>query len=607
MCGITGYIGNKEIVPILIEGLKRLEYRGYDSAGIAVLSDGEIKETKSVGKLINLQDLLEIHPLSGHIGIGHTRWATHGKPSDENAHPHTDCRQRIAVVHNGIIENYLELKHELEKEGHTFRSETDTEILAHLIEKYYQGDLLAAVRSALKQVTGSYAIGVICLDEPDVLIAARKDSPLVIGVGKGENYIASDIPAFLPYTKEAMVMKDNEVCRITKDAVRIFDLDGNPLKRLSFQVLWDAQMAEKGGYKHFMLKEIFEQPKVILDTLTGRLKDDQIDLSETKFTPQLAKEIKRIHLVACGTAYHAALIGKYLLEELAGIPAEAELASEFRYRNVILDKNTLVIAVSQSGETADTLAAVKKVRKENIPVFSITNVLDCSLSRESDFVLYTRAGIEIGVAATKTFTAQMTAFYLLALYLAGIKKTLDAKEIAGLIEHFSQIPQKVSQITDSHEKIKEISREFNRYSDFLYLGRHLLYPIALEGALKLKEISYIHAEGYAAGEMKHGPIALIDENCPVVAMVNQGQLCEKILSNIKEVKARDAVTIGIVTYPGKDMEEFFDHYYLIPETHYLFSPLLSIIPLQLLAYYISDKKGCDVDQPRNLAKSVTVE
>lgn len=607
MCGITGYIGNKEIVPILIGGLKRLEYRGYDSAGIAVLSDGEIKETKSVGKLINLQELLENNPLSGHVGIGHTRWATHGKPSDENAHPHTDCRGKIAVVHNGIIENYLELKQELEKEGHTFRSETDTEILAHLIEKYYQGDLLAAVRSALKRVTGSYAIGVICVEEPEVIVAARKDSPLVIGIGKGENYLASDIPAFLPYTKEALVMKDYEVCKITRDAVQVFDLEGNPLKRSGFQVLWDAQMAEKGGYKHFMLKEIYEQPKVILDTLTGRLKDQGIDLSETGLTPQAASEIKRIHLVACGTAYHSALIGKYLLEELAGIPAEAELASEFRYRNAVLDKDTLVIAVSQSGETADTLAAVKKVRKDKLPVFSITNVLDCSLSRESDYVLYTRAGIEIGVAATKTFVAQMTAFYLLALYLAEVRKTLSVEEIKELIRHLSQIPQKVSQITDAHEKIKEISREFYRYNDFLYLGRHLLYPIALEGALKLKEISYIHAEGYAAGEMKHGPIALIDENCPVVAMVNQGQLCEKILSNIKEVKARDAVTIGIVTYPGKDMEEYFDHYFFIPETHYLLSPLLSIIPLQLMAYYISDKKGCDVDQPRNLAKSVTVE
>ncbi|MCD6309867.1 MAG: glutamine--fructose-6-phosphate transaminase (isomerizing) [Candidatus Eremiobacteraeota bacterium] len=608
MCGIVGYIGNKEAVPVLMNGLKRLEYRGYDSAGIAVLHNGKLRELKSVGKLSRLESLLNENPIYGHTGIGHTRWATHGKPSDDNAHPHSDCNHEIAVVHNGIIENYVALKNMLISEGHKFISETDTEILAHLIEKYFDGDLLLAVRAALKNVEGSFAIGVICTRQPDRIVAARRHSPLVLGLGDGENILASDIPAFLPYTKEALLINDDELVLIKKDSVEISTLSGEPVEREGFQILWDAKMAEKGGYKHFMLKEIFEQPHVVADTLAGRLTVDySIDLSETELPDDLWTKIDKVFIVACGTAYHAGMVGKYLLEEIARLPVEVDLASEFRYRNPIVDKNSLVLAISQSGETADTLAAAREARGRGACLLSICNVMGSSLTRESDGVLYTRAGIEVGVAATKTFIAQLTALYLIAYHAGYIKGHVNKEKLKDFCIQIRRIPRYIDQILTRHEEIKSLARLYYNRTDFLYLGRNIQFPIALEGALKLKEISYIHAEGYAAGEMKHGPIALIDENVPVLAVAPQGPTYEKIISNIKEVKARDAESIGIVTEEDDQAEQHFDHLFAVPKTPYLMSPLLTTIPLQLLAYYIADRKGTDVDQPRNLAKSVTVE
>ncbi|MFH0803422.1 MAG: glutamine--fructose-6-phosphate transaminase (isomerizing) [bacterium] len=608
MCGIVGYIGKKNAVPLLVEGLKRLEYRGYDSAGIAVLPNGKVEQTKSMGKLARLESVLKQHPLSGSTAIGHTRWATHGRPSDRNAHPHSDCKGEIAVVHNGIIENYLGLKEKLKAKGHRFRSETDTEILAHLIEEYYDCSLEEAVRKALREVQGSYAIGVISVREPGVIVAARKESPLLIGLGKGEYFIASDIPAFLSSTREALLMQDEEMAVLSKDGVRLSTLAGEEVVRGSFEVLWDAKMAEKGGYKHFMLKEIFEQPKVVLDTLAGRYqKSGKIVLENLNLNSDDLKNIKKIFIVACGTAYHAGMVGKYLLEELTRIPVETDLASEFRYRSPLVDKHTLLIAVSQSGETADTLAAVKEARRLGARTLAITNVVGSSISREVDGLLYTRAGIEIGVAATKTFVAQLVAFYLLSFHLACLKEKISKDALKSAMEELLSIPQKIDYILNSHAPVKAWAQKFYKCQDFLYLGRHLSFPIALEGALKLKEISYIHAEGYAAGEMKHGPIALIDENVPVLSIITEGNVYDKILSNVKEVKAREAVTIGIATQGDAEARKYVDHLYHIPRTSPIFSPILAIIPLQLLAYYIADRKGCDVDQPRNLAKSVTVE
>jgi len=608
MCGIVGYIGKLTAAPILLEGLKRLEYRGYDSAGVAVLSNGSIQETKSVGKLERLEEMLRESPLEGNTGIGHTRWATHGRPSDRNAHPHTDCQGNIAVVHNGIIENYLALKARLEAKGHVFRSETDTEILAHLIEDHYQGDLVSAVRKALLQIEGSYAIGVICRHEPEKIVAARKDSPLVIGIGKGANLLASDIPAFLAHTRQAMLMEDREMAVITADAVAISSLSGDPVVRQPFEVLWDATMAEKGGYKHFMLKEIYEQPRVIRDTLTGRYDPDgNIDLSELNLGPQDVSRITKVMIVACGTAYHSGMVGKYLIEDLARLPVEVDLASEFRYREPIVDDTTLLVAVSQSGETADTLAAVREARRLGARTVAVTNVVGSSITREVSGILYTRAGLEIGVAATKTFMAQLVAMYLLAFHLARQRGVMTDEDLRPHLDELARIPGLVDKVLNSHDEIQVLARRYARCRDFLFLGRHNNYPIALEGALKLKEISYIHAEGYAAGEMKHGPIALIDENVPVVTIVTQGRVHDKILSNIKEVKAREAITIGIASQGDEEMRQILDHVFFVPACSPLLAPLLAIVPLQLLAYHIANRKGCDVDQPRNLAKSVTVE
>lgn len=606
MCGIVGYIGKKDVVRILIDGLKKLEYRGYDSAGIALLVEGnKIRERKSLGKLVELEKLLSRKPVYGKTGIGHTRWATHGKPSDMNAHPHMDCTGKIAVVHNGIIENFLTLKEKLEKKGHKFKSETDTEVLAHLIEDNYKGSLETAVKAALRQVKGSYAIGVISVYEPDKIIAARKDSPLIIGIGDGENYIGSDIPAFLNHTKRALLLYDEEIAVITKEKVSITTIDGKKINRKSFTVSWSNEQASKGGYKHFMLKEIFEQPKIVSETLSGRLKEDKnVTLEHVKIDAKRLKRINKIVISACGTAYHAALTGKYIIEEISKIPCEVDLASEFRYRNPIIDKKTLFIAISQSGETADTLAALRLAKKMKAYTLAVCNVMGSTLSREADDTLYTRAGIEIGVAATKTFIAQLIALYLLAFLFA---QELGIKYDKKYLKEMYHLPNLMEKILGNHNEVKLWAKKFHKCFNFLYLGRGLNYPVALEGALKLKEISYIHAEGYAAGEMKHGPIALIDKAVAVVGLLTQNLTYDKTVSNIKEVNARGGVLLALATEGDKIVKNLADLIYYLPRTMPLFDPIINTIPLQLLAYYISDMKKCDVDQPRNLAKSVTVE
>lgn len=605
MCGIVGYVGVNDATPILMSGLKHLEYRGYDSAGIAVLNGGSIKDSKCEGKLSSLEEVIRANPVKGTLGIGHTRWATHGRPSDLNAHPHSDCKHRIAVVHNGIIENYLSLKEWLIEKGHDFKSETDTEIIAHLIEEFYNNSLEEAVLSALKHVKGSYAIGVISQDEPGKLVAARKDSPLVIGLGKGENFLASDIPAFLAHTRQALIMHDGEVAIVKQDKVSLMTLDGTLVERAAFQVLWDAKMAEKGGYKHFMLKEIHEQPKVMQDTMAGWIDSDKNKVVLEQF-PFDAKKTEKIIMVGCGTAYHAAMVGKYLLEELTRLPVEVDLASEFRYRNPIVAKNTIVLAISQSGETTDTLAAVREAKKQGGNVIAITNVVGSSISREAH-PLYMRAGLEIGVAATKTFLAQLTTLYLFAIYMAQERKSRSVNELETMVQTMLDLPRSIDLAINRGNDILLCAKQFASCKDFLFLGRHINYPIALEGALKLKEISYIHAEGYAAGEMKHGPIALIDENVPVLAVIPKGWVYEKMLSNIQEVRSRDAKVIAVAFLGDTEISKYADMVLPVPDVPYLFSPLVTILPLQLLAYHIADRKGCDVDQPRNLAKSVTVE
>jgi glutamine---fructose-6-phosphate transaminase (isomerizing) len=609
MCGIVGYVGRKEVLPIIINGLRRLEYRGYDSAGVAIMKDGEIQVKKSVGKLEKLEKLVTLEPFEGTVGIGHTRWATHGRPSDINSHPHMDCGGRIALVHNGIIENYMEIKEKLIAGGHTFISDTDTEVMAHLIEKNLENasSLEDAVSVSLREVRGSYALVILCKDEPRKIVAARKESPLVIGLGEGEYFLASDIPAFLAYTRDVMLLNDGEMAVITDEGVRIFGEERKELNRSSFRVLWDSQMAEKSGYKNFMLKEIFEQPNSIKQTLKGLFAGSKIVLDDAKLTKVRINKIKKIYIVACGTAFHAGMIGKYYLEEVAHIPVEIDVASEFRYRDPIISDDTLFVAISQSGETADTLAALKEAGKKGAYLLAITNVVGSSITREVQGVIYTRAGLEIGVAATKTFTVQVAALYVLAHYLAQEKEILTEAEIGTIIERIQKVPALMAEVLKDRKKIKIIASKFQKMRDFLYLGRNINYPVALEGALKLKEISYIHAEGYAAGEMKHGPIALIDRLCPAVVLVTKNFVHEKMLSNVKEVAAREGFVIGIATAGDESVAEYLDHVIFVPETDSLISPLLSVLPLQLLAYYIADKKKLDVDKPRNLAKSVTVE
>ena len=609
MCGIIGYVGYREAAPLLLQGLKRLEYRGYDSAGIAVFTNGSLVVRRSVGKLGNLDQLLHAQPVHGTVGMGHTRWATHGRPSEENAHPHR--AGKVVVIHNGIIENYLELRHELTAQGRVFSSETDTEVISHLIDQYLREgrSFSEATRAALRRLEGSFSIVTLCESEPDTILTAKNATPIVIGLGEGENFVASDIPALLDYTRQVVFLDDGEMAEITSAGVAFFDFHGQPIERTPRQVTWDALTAQKGGYKHFLLKEIHEQPQAIIDTMRGRILAEQGDVSlgELDRHPPLLDTVKRITLVACGTAWHACLAGKFFLEELARIPAEVDYGSEFRYRHTPLDKNTLVLAVSQSGETADTLAALEGGKACAAKTLAICNVVDASIPRKADMVIYTHAGPEISVASTKAFTTQLTALYLLAVYLGRRRGVLEQERGRQLIADLVNLPALVQEILGRERTIEKIAKKYGHATDFLYLGRGVNYPIALEGALKLKEISYIHAEGYPAGEMKHGPIALIDDQMPVVVLLPKDPVYAKTLSNMKEVEARGGRIIALTDAPSPELEEIAWEIIQVPTTNHLLMPLLLTIPLQFLAYHIAVYRGTDVDQPRNLAKSVTVE
>ncbi len=608
MCGIIGYIGGRNAISIVMDGLKRLEYRGYDSAGIAFLEDGKVRVRRCKGKISALEAITGTLTKSSNLAIGHTRWATHGKPSDENAHPHRS--DGIVVVHNGIIENYVELKHALQAEGFTFSSETDSEVLCHLINKHAaKAPLDEAVRRAIREVTGAYAFAVINEKEPDKIIAVRKESPLVIGLGDGEYFLASDVPAFLNHSKEVIFLDNNEIAVLHKDGVIVTDFDGRPLhKNVSF-ISWSPSMAEKGGYRHFMLKEIYEQPRAIADTLQGRIFPDrgEVALEEFGLTQGVINGIDRIFIVACGTSYHSGVVGKYMIEELSRIPVEVDIASEFRYRNPIVTGNTLFIAITQSGETADTLAASREAKRLGAKVLSICNVIGSTASRESDFVFYTHSGPEIGVASTKAFTTQIVALYLLAIGLGSVRGTLDKSAASKLLGDLLHLPVQVEHTLELDASISAVAKELFKKKEFLYLGRGINYPIALEGALKLKEISYIHAEGYAAGEMKHGPIALIDEDLPVVVLAPSGKLYEKVISNMEEVKSRGGTIIAVASADNETIRRLAKYSIFIEESNSYLNTIFLTVPLQLLAYHIAVLRGCDVDQPRNLAKSVTVE
>ena len=618
MCGIVGYIGPKAVVPLVIDGLRRLEYRGYDSAGIAVVGqDCKLEIRRASGKLKNLEDLLAKSPIEGVYGLGHTRWATHGRPTEENAHPHRDCTGEIVVVHNGLIENYLELKHQLIGEGHKFQTETDTEIIAHLLEKYSKNvPLEEAVLKTVKLLRGAYALVAMSTRDPNKIVAARLGPPVVIGLGQNEFFVASDIPAILSHTREAFFMGDGEIAILTLKGVRVVDFDNRPVTPKVQHITWDPIMAEKGGFKHFMQKEIFEQPRAVRDTLLGRISQEtgKVFLDEMDITEEEFRNFREVKIVACGTSWHAALAGKFMIERLAQIPVEVDYGSEFRYRDPIINKNTLVIAISQSGETADTLAAQREARLKGAKILAICNVVGSMLTREANGTIYTHAGPEIGVASTKAFTGQLTALVLTALYLAQVRGKLTPALAQTMMQELTRIPHKVETILQRDPDVEELAKKFFRHSDFLYLGRGIHYPIALEGALKLKEISYIHAEGYPAGEMKHGPNALIDENLPVVVIATRDESdaasmtrYEKTVSNLQEVKARDGIVITVVTEGDRLARGSSDHAIEIPTAPELLSPILEIVPLQLLAYHIAVRRGCDVDQPRNLAKSVTVE
>ena len=609
MCGIVGYVGNQEAVPILIGGLAKLEYRGYDSAGVAVLQGEKIAIRRSVGKLVNLQQSLQAKELSGSIGIGHTRWATHGKPSEQNAHPHRS--NGCVLVHNGIIENYQPLKQQLEQVGYKFQSETDTEVVAHLIDKYLrQGHKLAdAVRLATREVTGSYALAVISEQEPGTLVAARLGCPLVVAHTDHASYVASDVMAMLAHTREVTYLEEGDVAVVTQDRVQLTDSEGQAVSRPSSTVTWDAAAVEKSGYPHFMLKEIHEQPQTILDTMRGRYSYEtgEADLPDIGMTPKEFAEVKRIWVVACGTSWHAGLVGKYLFEEMVRTSVQVDIGSEFRYRDPLVGKNDLLITISQSGETADTLAAAREAKRKGARVVSIVNAVGSTLARESDGVLYTRCGPEIGVASTKAFTAQLTALYLLALHFARVRNVMKPVDGKAWLDRLVRLPVLVEHMLHREAEIVAIAKRYYKKRNFLFLGRGINYPIALEGALKLKEISYIHAEGYAAGEMKHGPIALIDKDMPVVVLAPRDRLYEKTVSNLMEVKARHAPVIALVAEGERELGKIADAVFTVPDTHSLISPILFTIPLQLLAYHIAVLRGADVDQPRNLAKSVTVE
>jgi glucosamine--fructose-6-phosphate aminotransferase (isomerizing) len=609
MCGIVGYIGPRETAKVLIDGLRRLEYRGYDSAGIAVFHRGKVEIRRKEGKLSNLEELIGKETFDGKAGIGHTRWATHGRPSDENAHPHK--AGKVAVVHNGIIENYLPLKEILKSKGHVFASETDTEIISHLIDEFLQQGYssLEAVKIALDKIKGSYALGILLEGEEQSLIAARKESPLVIGLGKGEYFVASDIPPVLPYTREFIFMEDGEVALLSSQGVKFFNAKGGEVSKEPKQVNWNPLMAEKGGYKHFMLKEIFEQPRAVIDTIRGRISEEKGDavLENVPFDTKFLKKMRRIHLIACGTSYHAALVGKFLIEEFCRIPVEADIGSEFRYRNPIIEEDHFLVAISQSGETADTLAALREAKRKGARTLALCNVVESSLAREADHVIYTHAGPEIGVASTKAFTTQLVILFLLALRMGRELGLLSSEAGKTLIEELIKVPHHMEEFLKTSHQVEKIARKYLHARDFLYLGRGINYPIALEGALKLKEISYVHAEGYPAGEMKHGPIALIDRDMPVVVLATRNDVYEKVISNIEEVRAREGKIIALASPSDREIVKKADDVIFIPETLPSLTPILLTLPLQLLAYYMADFKGTDVDQPRNLAKSVTVE
>ena len=624
MCGIVGYVGNKRVVPVIIDGLRRLEYRGYDSAGIAVAGNGSgLQIRRAEGKLRNLEEVIRLKPIDGTYGIGHTRWATHGRPTEENAHPHRDCTGRVVVVHNGIIENYVLLKKKLIEEGHKFTTETDTEVIAHLVEKYFlktgnghRPALEEAVRKTVKELSGVFALAVISVDEPNKIVAARNGPPAVIGLGKDEYFVASDVPAILYHTRDLFFLADGDLAVITPEGVQLSDFDGKPIVRQVQHVTWDPIMAEKGGFKHFMLKEIYEQPRAVRDTTLGRVSQEsgQVFLDEMEISEAEFKALEKINIAACGTSWHAGQAGKFMIETLARVPVEVDYASEWRYRDPIIGENTITLLISQSGETADTIAAQREAKGKGSKTLAICNVVGSMITRESAGTIYTHAGPEIGVASTKAFTAQMTALYLFALYLAELRGTITAEQARDAVQELTRLPGKLEHLLTHEEDCEDLAREYVRSQDFLFLGRGIHYPIALEGALKLKEISYIHAEGYPAGEMKHGPNALIDENLPVVIIAtrdakDRGSMVryEKTISNLKEVKARSGKVIALATEGDDEIAEAADHVIYIPPAPEELSAILEIIPLQLLAYHIAVRRGCDVDQPRNLAKSVTVE
>ena len=608
MCGIVGYIGKQEVAPILLDGLSKLEYRGYDSAGVALYNAGTINVVKTCGRLVNLRNMTDDgKSLKGTMGIGHTRWATHGQPSDVNSHPHVSNSGRFAVVHNGIIENYMKLKERLEKKGCSFVSETDTEVIAHMVEYYYEGDIIETVIKVMNRVEGSYALGIICADFPDQFIAVRKDSPLIIGLGEDENFIASDIPAILSHTRKVYHLEDKEIAVLKQDSVTIYNTDREIVEKEIFEVNWDVDAAEKGGYEHFMFKEIMEQPKAIHDTISPRIVEGKVRLDDITLTKEELEHIKRIYIVACGSAYHVGMVGKYILERLTRVPVEVDLASEFRYRQPVIDENCLIIIISQSGETADTLAALREAKRQGCRTLSIVNVVGSSIANESDDVIYTWAGPEIAVATTKAYSTQLTVIYLIAVYIAEKLQTADPSLLQDIIEELQRIPQKLQLVLDKEDTVQYLASKHYNSKDVFFLGRNLDYAVGLEGSLKLKEISYIHSEAYAAGEIKHGTISLIEEGSLVVALVTQENLSEKMMSNIKEVKARGAVVLALAMESNREVEREADYVLRIPDTNPFLTPSLAVVPLQLFGYYVASMKGCDIDKPRNLAKSVTVE
>ncbi|MBA3295733.1 MAG: glutamine--fructose-6-phosphate transaminase (isomerizing) [Acidobacteria bacterium] len=615
MCGIIGYIGNRQqVVPVLIDGLRRLEYRGYDSAGVAVVRNGEIELRRSAGKLARLEEVIAEQPLEGDYGIGHTRWATHGRPTEENAHPHRDCSGRIVVVHNGIIENYLDLKQQLQHEGHRFVTETDTEIVAHLVEREMQDDGLEnAVRRALLYMRGLFALVLISADDPNKIVTVRNGPPIVVGLGDGEFFVASDIPAILAHTRDVVFLGDEEMAIVTPAGVEFTDYSGQSVSNKSTRVAWDPVMAEKAGYKHFMLKEIFEQPMAIKETVLGRasVETGKVFLHEIQIPDDMLRDVERVLILACGTSWHAALVGKFMIESVARVPVDVDYGSEYRYRDPIVARNTLTVVITQSGETADTLAALREAKKKGARSIAICNVVGSMATRETEGTVYTHAGPEIGVASTKAFTSQLVALHLLALYLGQIRETLTPDQARPHIEGLMQLPILLEEVLKCEPLTELIAKRFYQHSDFLFLGRGINYPIALEGALKLKEISYIHAEGYPAGEMKHGPIALIDERMPIVTIAPADHVFEKMVGNIQEAKARGGSVIALATERQKGIKDILDpaedFLISVPEAHPLITPILMVVPLQLLSYHIAVRRGCDVDQPRNLAKSVTVE